>query len=132
MPPKKILVVDDQQVVYAVCSTVLQRHGFDPIVAVNGVEGLEAYEKFHHEICLTLLDVSMPVMNGIEVARCLFAKYRHVNVILMTGYSPDDLVPEDVRRLCSVLQKPFTPGTLMDAVHKCLNYEDDRSAATNA
>jgi DNA-binding NtrC family response regulator len=132
MPKTKVLIVDDQREVYAVCSAVLQKHGFEPIVAANGKEGLDAYHKFQHEICLTLLDVSMPVMNGIEAARCLFAKYSHPNVILMTGYPTADIVPEDVRRLCSVLQKPFSPQALMQAVRKCLDYEDDRSSATNA
>src|SRR6476620_2107981 len=132
MPKKKILVVDDERVVYQLCSVVLQKHGFEPVVAHNGLEGIDTYEQCQNELCLTLLDVSMPGMNGIEVARFLFAKYAHPNVILMTGYAAADLVPEDLRRLCSVLQKPFSPQALMEAVSKCLDYEEDRSSAINA
>jgi two-component system, cell cycle sensor histidine kinase and response regulator CckA len=132
MPKTKVLVVDDQPVVSQVCSAVLQKHGFEPVVVPNGLEGIHAYEKYQNELCLTLLDVSMPGMSGIEVARYLFTKYAHPNVILMTGYSTTELVPEEISRLCSVLQKPFGPKTLMDAVRKCLDYEDDRASATNA
>jgi PleD family two-component response regulator len=74
MPKTKVLVVDDQPVVSQVCSAVLQKHGFEPVVVPNGLEGIHAYEKYQNELCLTLLDVSMPGMSGIEVARYLFTK----------------------------------------------------------
>jgi len=52
----------------------------------------------------------MPVMDGIEMTREMFALKPHTNVILMTGYHAETLVPEDLKRLCSLISKPFTAG----------------------
>jgi len=128
----KILVVEDEPTVQKVCSMVLRNHGFEPIIAENGLDGLNTYRERHAEICLTLADVSMPVLGGIEMVRCLFEMHSHVNVILMTGYSAIELIPDEVRRLCSVLQKPFTPQLLIEAVKRCLQDDDDQGFAALA
>jgi DNA-binding NtrC family response regulator len=132
MPKRKILVVEDEPTVQKVCSMVLRNHGFEPIIAENGLDGLNTYRERHAEICLTLADVSMPVLGGIEMVRCLFEMHSHVNVILMTGYSAAELIPDEVRRLCSVLQKPFTPQYLIEAVNKCLQYDKDHQSSASA
>ena len=128
MVNKTILVVDDEPSVRKVCEEVLRFHNFECILASNGEQGFEAYCQRHSDICLVLSDVSMPVMGGIEMATKLFAMHSHVNVILMSGYNMSDIVPDDVRKLCSVIPKPFTSNALIAAVRKCLKYDDDRLA----
>jgi DNA-binding NtrC family response regulator len=105
----KILIVDDEPVVREVCKVILRSDGFEPLLAINGREGLETYQQRHQEICLVLSDIKMPVMNGIEMVREIFEVDAHANVILMSGANLDELVPDQVRRLCSVINKPFTP-----------------------
>ena len=129
MQKAKILIVDDEKLVQNVCVSVLQKHGFEPIVAVNGLDGLEAYRAQYDEIVLTLADVSMPVMGGIEMVRSFFKIHSHANVILMSGHVITEMIPDEVRRLCSVLQKPFTSKQLIQAVKKCLKYDDDHHSA---
>jgi len=132
MRKTKVLVVEDEPTVQNVCSMILRKHGFEPIIADNGRSGLEVYRERHDEICLTLADVSMPVMNGIAMVRGLFEIHSQANVILMTGYSAAEIIPDEVRRLCSVIQKPFTPQGLMEAVKKCLQYDDDHHSSASA
>jgi DNA-binding NtrC family response regulator len=108
---------------------VLRSQGFDSIVATNGVDGLQAYRERHEEICLVLSDISMPRMDGVELARNLFNMHSHANIILMSGAHLCNLVPDEVRKLCSVLEKPFTPGHLLLAVKKCLKYDDEHNPA---
>jgi DNA-binding NtrC family response regulator len=68
----------------------------------------------------------MPLMNGIEMVREIFEMDTHANVILMSGGAHlGDLVPDELRRLCSVLDKPFTPARLLEAVRKCIRYETE-------
>ena len=105
------------------CETVLRNRSFDPLVATNGLEGLELYRERHHEIALVLSDVLMPFMSGIEMTRKIFEIHCHANIILMSGADLHRLIPDEMHRLCSVLQKPFTPGILLDAVKRCLEYE---------
>ena len=125
MRKKKVLVVEDEPTVRNVCDLILRRNGFDPILAMDGVQGLSTFEERHEEICLVLSDVAMPNMGGIEMVRTLFETYHHPNVIMMSGRNLSDLVPEDVKRLCSIIEKPFTPKGLIEAVRKCLKYEEE-------
>jgi DNA-binding NtrC family response regulator len=126
---KTILIVDDEPIVQQICATVLRKQGFDPVIAVNGTEGLEAYRERYQEICLVLSDISMPLMDGIEMTRKMFEVYSHANVILMSGANLSDLIPDEVKKLCSVIEKPFSPARLMEAVEKCLKYDKERSSA---
>jgi DNA-binding NtrC family response regulator len=125
MPKTKILIVEDEPTVRNICQAVLRNHGFQSIVTTNGMEGLKVYQERHEEICLVLSDVSMPLMGGIEMVRKLFEMHAHANVIMMSGYSLSDIVPDDIRRLCSVIAKPFTSKGLLESVKKCLKYEEE-------
>ena len=125
MPTTKILLVDDEPMVQRICAAILRKGGFETIVAENGFDGLEAYRQNHAEICLILSDVTMPIMDGIEMVRTIFEMHSDANVIMMSGRDLSDIVPDDVRRLCSVIEKPFTPEKLIEAVRKCLKYDED-------
>jgi DNA-binding NtrC family response regulator len=124
----KILIVEDEPEVRDICAAILRSNGFGVIVAVNGLEGLEAYQQRHEEICLVLSDISMPLMGGVEMTRKLFEMYSHVNVILMSGYGLSDILHDDLKRLCSVIDKPFTVGRLLGAVKECLEYDAEHSS----
>ncbi|MDP9169425.1 MAG: response regulator [Acidobacteriota bacterium] len=125
---KTILIVDDEPIVLKICAMVLRRHGFELVLAGNGMEGLATYRQRHREICLVISDITMPVMDGIEMTRRLFEVYSHPNVILMSGANLCDLIPDEVRKLCAVIAKPFTPARLMEAVNRCLKYHEEHSA----
>lgn len=132
MPKTKILIVEDEALIRDLCELMLRHFGFDPIVAVNGIEGLQVYNEKHEDICLVLSDVSMPQMGGIEMVRLLFETHSHPNVIMMSGHNLSDLIPEEVKKLCSVIEKPFTADTLITAINKCLNYEaEDHPSPAN-
>lgn len=62
---KKILIVDDSEMNRALLEDMLS-HDFDIIEAGNGMEAAEILQKQANEICLMLLDIVMPVMDGFE------------------------------------------------------------------
>jgi DNA-binding NtrC family response regulator len=113
-----ILVVDDQNVVINVCKTALSINGFQVIVAQDGEEGLRAFYERPDEIDIVLADVSMPKMNGIEMVRRMFAQKPHVRVIVMT--TPVQAVPQELKKACGYLEKPFTALQLLEAVEERL------------
>jgi len=121
----KILVVEDDPIVQELCRAVLNREGFEAIVAGNGVEGLEFFLKSHAEIVLILSDIIMPRMNGIEMIRSIFSTHAHANVLVMSGTPLFGFPPHEVARLCGVLKKPFTNAQLVHAVNRCLNPGDE-------
>ena len=126
----KVLIVDDEPIVRDICSRVLARHNFTPLLATNGVEGLDLYRQQHREIALVISDVSMPLMDGIEFIRGVFELTPHSNVILMTGFNPGEAAAGDLQKLCVILAKPFSPPQLMEAVTRCLT--DHRHEAESA
>ena len=132
-PRTKILIVEDEPAVLDVCGATLRRRGFDCILTKNGVQALEVYRGRHEEIALVISDIAMPSMGGIELLRNVFEIYEHASVIMMSGCHWSEIIPDHLGRLCSVLEKPFTPAMLIEAVEKCLlsaktSYQNDNSA----
>jgi len=125
----EILIVDDEPTVRNVCAMVIRRSGYEPVIATDGIEGLNLFQERSDRICLVLSDVSMPQMDGIAMVRSIFSTHPHANVIIMSGQHVDTQIPEEFHRLCSVLEKPFTPAQLMTAVKKCLDYDRRMHAA---
>jgi DNA-binding NtrC family response regulator len=125
---KKILVVEDEETIRRICGVVLDHSGFESILATNGAEGLDAYRKSQSEICLVLADVSMPVKGGIGMLRDILDIDPDAKAILMSGYCIDVIVPEDLKKRCSLLQKPFMAAVLVEAVRKCLNHDQGQMA----
>jgi CheY-like chemotaxis protein len=104
----KILVVDDHPSVREVCAVILAQYGFTAVLAENGLEALELYREMRSEIALTLSDITMPVMGGVELVRNIFAIDPNSNVILMTGFSAPLVVPEDLNKI-TLVQIRFQP-----------------------
>jgi CheY-like chemotaxis protein len=61
-----ILIVDDDDDIRASLLQLLQAEGYVALAAANGEEALELLRQPGHQICLVLLDLMMPVMNGWE------------------------------------------------------------------
>ena len=82
---KKVLVVDDDPDVRTFVVTVLEENQYVPLVAQDGVEGLEMIEKEAPD--LVILDVLMPRGSGIRLYRKLKTdeKLNHIPVIMFTG-----------------------------------------------
>ncbi len=119
----QILVVDDDLVVRLLCQSVLRRQEFIPIVAADGLEGLEIYRERHQHIHVVVSDILMPVMGGVEMVRKIFEIQAKANIIMMSGANTEDLTPDEVKKLCSVIEKPFIPRALVESVKKCLQFD---------
>ena len=80
----KVLVVDDEAVVRAGISRVLEKQGLSIHTAADGSEALEIMAEYH--INIVLLDIKMPGLDGIEVLRHIRATYPEAVVIMITGH----------------------------------------------
>jgi DNA-binding response OmpR family regulator len=78
-----ILVVDDERMVCDLLRAVLSRYSHEVLTACDGREGLKLFKKHHPRI--TLLDINMPEMNGIEVLKKIRAVDPKAPVIMLTG-----------------------------------------------
>jgi len=118
-----ILVVDDEPAVRTVTSDVLRSAGYKVITASGGAEACELF-KTHREISLVLLDLTMPNMTGEETLRRLVAIRRDARVLVMTGYTKDQVNLRLVRgQVAGFLAKPFVRNELFHAIEQALKAE---------
>lgn len=109
-----VLVIDDERTVREVAGKVLEQHGIPHFLAEDGERGVDVFREHHERIAAVLLDLTMPRMGGLEVFHALYEIDPDIPVILMSGYSE-----EDVRRrfhdkpVAGFLAKPFLPSDLI-------------------
>jgi two-component system, cell cycle sensor histidine kinase and response regulator CckA len=102
------LVVDDDPTVSGVARQMLERRGFEVIVAADGREGLAHFHQRRGELRLALVDLTMPRMGGEELVDAIRAVDGALPVVLMSGYSEGEVAgrfPPSVVSAC--IQKPF-------------------------
>ena len=81
----KILCVDDDLSLLSLYQEELSEEGYEVIVARNGKEALEKYDQESPH--LVVLDIRMPVTDGLETLNALMGRNRQLPVILNTAYS---------------------------------------------
>ena len=112
-----VLVVDDFGDIRTIVARVLEHAGFAVRTAANGLEAvIAAYQMRPHVI---VMDVSMPVLDGIEATRLIKAgdTTRHARVIAHTG-NPEFEESTSRMLFAAVLPKPATPQAVVDAVQR--------------
>jgi two-component system NarL family response regulator len=89
-PKAGVLVVDDHALFRTGVANIINQESDLRVVAEagNGAEAVEAFERHHPDV--TLLDLRMPVMDGVETVRQIRAREPHARVIVLTTYDTDD------------------------------------------
>ncbi len=115
--PKKVLVVDDERDVTLFLSTALKKHGYEVVVAHNGVEGLELARRERPD--LITLDLMMPRQTGTDMYRNLAKDQalRNVPIIVISGLSGRHLA---VSRPFAVFDKPIDPDEFITTVKRAI------------
>jgi CheY-like chemotaxis protein len=105
-----ILVVDDEELVRKVAVSVLESLGLKVVTAGNGREGVERVLASNPPFAAVLMDLTMPVLDGVSAIDELRRAQNPVPVILMSGYSEQDAGARFADKgVAGFLQKPFTP-----------------------
>ncbi len=117
-----ILVVDDELSIVDQASRFLSNAGYNVITATNGKEALEIYRNRQEEISLVILDLLMPVMSGNECLQELTKINPLVNAMISSGFSPDSLLDEEIKRLAKgFVHKPYEVSRLLWAIESALS-----------
>lgn len=127
MEDRPILVVDDDKVIRYIVSHVLRTCGYQVEQATNGQEALELISHTLVPPQLILLDITMPLMGGIETLQRLRAEPRtsQIPIVMLTGMtkyltSNDRNIAETAN---AYLDKPFQIDRLISTVEQLLTTE---------
>lgn len=120
--PARVLVIDDSPTILKVVSSILARHGYEPVTARDGVAGIELIKR-DPKFDLILLDFVMPRMNGYQFCRELRSSpaHRTLPVVLMSAKG-DKIRGTFVQQTGAVdaITKPFDARALVTVVEGAL------------
>ena len=129
---KKILVLEDEANIRSFVVINLRRSGYEPIEAETGAEALEKW-RVNPDICLALLDVMLPDIDGFEVCRRIRASGSKIGIIMLTAKSQEiDKVTGLMTGADDYVTKPFSPAELtarVDALIRRLGAGEDEKAS---
>ena len=115
----RLLVVDDEEVVCRSCRRIFEPRGFEVTTSRDAAEALSLATE--HDYDAILLDIKMPVMDGIQFLQELRNTKPDVPVIFITGY-PSIATAASATRLgaADYVTKPFTPNEIVESVERLL------------
>ena len=85
MEKAKILLVDDESDVTRILSKRLGRRGFECQTAANGQEAVDAMGQYVYGVII--MDVKMPVMDGMSALQIIHARWPKTQIILLSGHA---------------------------------------------
>ncbi len=104
-----ILIADDEPVVLSTTAKMVQHQGYKTVLAADGFEAVRLFRADSRAFLAVLLDLTMPGLNGAEVLREIRTLNPDVRVLIMSGFSPQDVLSR-LQGLgpITILHKPFT------------------------
>ncbi|MGC9363860.1 MAG: PAS domain S-box protein [Fidelibacterota bacterium] len=123
-----ILLIEDEESIIEMLTTVFGSQGYQVIVAKDGVSGIEKYSQAPSEIDLIISDMGLPRLTGDEV----FYRIRKINpdarVIIASGFVDPGRKSELYKAgLARFIQKPYFPMDILKVVREILDESSDAS-----
>jgi len=116
-----VLLVDDEETVLSIGKRMLERLGYDVLIAFDGLEALEIFRKHSDAIDLVILDLTMPHLDGEEAFRELRRVREDVCVLISSGYNEQDVIQRFAGKpLAGFLQKPYVFSDLESKIRGIL------------
>ncbi len=121
---KKILVIDDEELIVRSLKKLLEKNAFEVFIAKNGQDAIVMAEE--EDFDLIIADIRMPGLNGAETVQSIFEnldrkKIKRTPVIFITGYADTEM--EDKAKALNpiaYIYKPFDIPELVDRVKGAL------------
>ncbi len=117
-----ILLADDNDQVREIMEELLVEFGYRVLAAADGKQALKLFAEHRQEVGMALLDIVMPVMGGVEVARQLREMQSDLPILFLSGYEKASS-PEEYPSLqdIKVLGKPIDPALLSHHLRACMD-----------
>mgnify|MGYP000053730972 FL=1 len=114
----KILIVDDSRTSRKILKGILENAGYEVIgEATNGQEGYDRYVELKPDV--VTMDITMPVLDGIEALKKIKGEYPDAKVIMVTAAGQKTKIVEAVQNGANeFVSKPFEPEQLKAIIDK--------------
>ena len=120
-----ILIADDQNVVRSVITKVIKKMNHSSVEARNGKEAWEIFQK--GSIALSIVDIKMPEMSGIDFLKKAKAMDPDAIVIILTGYPSAETIVETIEEEgYTYITKPVNIEQMMDLINRGLLCREER------
>ncbi len=114
-----VLIVDDEESIRKVTSSMVKKLGYRPCPAASGSEAVEQLSELGEQVRMALVDLTMPGMDGYETCRRLVQIRPGLPVILTSGYPREDMDRSlDETPAAGFCQKPFLVQSLKDVMEQ--------------
>ncbi len=116
----RIMVVDDSKIMRKILTNTLTEGGHEVVKdAINGKEALDALAGMEQKPDLITLDITMPVMDGLEALKTITATYPDVKVVMVSAAGQKSKVMEALKAGArDFLQKPFEKDDVLAVINK--------------
>ena len=120
MPPPKVLIVDDNDLMRTLLRGILRSEDCQVIgEAKNGTAALDSIGKDKPDIIF--MDVMMPEMDGLEALQNIKRKYPEIVVVMITGNPSKENVKESIQGGASgFIIKPFNSAKVLDTLNRVM------------
>lgn len=120
-----VLVVDDEDIVRQTARAMLEKIGYEVLLAANGQAGVDLLRDQGERVSLVILDLIMPVMGGEQAFDAMRAVRKDVPIVLISGYNEAEAAARTAgREFAGFMQKPFTVDRFSDAVASALGLKE--------
>jgi PAS domain S-box-containing protein len=126
-----ILLVDDEAMIRQLGQKTLQQHGYQVLLAENGLQGLTIYQREMGKIDLVILDLSMPQISGRDTLKHLRRLDPNVRVLFSSGFSAETVTETEADGVVGFLSKPYSPVDMVDVVGAVLERSRRVPAVSN-
>lgn len=116
---KKILVIDDEELITKSLTKLLEKEGFEVYTAKRGEDAITLCEEENFD--LIIADIRMPGINGIDTIEHIYNKLKKIPTIFITGYA-DEKYEERAHKLSPIafIYKPFDIKDFVEKIKEVL------------
>ena len=128
---KCVLIVEDEASIRDFVVINLKRSGYEVFEASNGEEAIKIFDEHSDMIDVAILDIMMPIIDGLEVCKYLREKSKRLGIIMLTARTQEmDKVTGLMVGADDYVTKPFSPSELMariDAVYRRVSFTSENN-----